>query len=85
MSSFLIFVFLTDKSDKKEQLFSAEMKLRSAACDQLISGWTFSRTWHFRDIQVLLLKAKEKSKAELPVLYLTYQIVVGEAVERWAW
>ena len=67
---------------RKGNSFSAEMKPRSAACNQLISGWTFSRTWHFRDIQVPLLKIKEKSKAELPVLYLTYQIVVGQAVER---
>ena len=67
---------------RKSNSFSAEMKLRSAACNQLISGWTFSRTWHFRDIQVPLLKVKEKSKAELPVLYLIYQIVVGEAVEK---
>ena len=76
MSSFLILLFLTDRSDKKEQLFLAEMKLKNSASNQPIPGWDFSRTWYFNDIQVPLLKAKEKSKAELSVLCLTYQTVL---------
>ncbi|KAM9055090.1 TRAF-type zinc finger domain-containing protein 1 isoform 2-T2 [Megaptera novaeangliae] len=63
-------------SDKKEQLFLAEMKLKNSASNQPIPGWDFSRTWYFNDIQVPLLKAKEKSKAELSVLCLTYQTVL---------
>ena len=62
MSSFLIFVFLTDKSDKKEQLFSAEMKLRSAACDQLISGWTSQELGILGISKFSYWKQKKKAK-----------------------
>lgn len=75
-----VLAFLTHMSDTKEQeqLFLGEMKVRSAANKRVIPGWNFLRIWYFNDIQVLLQKAREKSRTELSVLCLPYQIAEEE-------